>query len=199
LEAVKMGLYKYVREVWKKPKSSLGDLWKERMIKWRREPSTIKIKRPTRIDRARSLGYKAKQGVVVVRQRVLRGGHKRPTIRAGRRSRNSGQKMDLDKSYQRVAEERASRKFTNCEVLNSYFVAKDGKYYWYEIILIDRTHPSILANKSLAQATTKKGRASRGLTSAGKKGRGLGNKGKGAEHLRPSRRADFRKRYMRRV
>jgi len=74
-----MGLYKHVRNLWKKPKANMPELWRERLIKWRKENSTVKLERPTRIDRARSLGYKAKQGFVVVRQRVLRGGHTRPT------------------------------------------------------------------------------------------------------------------------
>ena len=34
-----------------------------------------------RIDRARSLGYKPKQGVIIVRQRVIRGGRMRPDIK----------------------------------------------------------------------------------------------------------------------
>ena len=196
-----MGLYKYIREVWKKPKSSLGSLWTERLIKWRREESTTRIEKPTRLDRARSLGYRAKPGIIMIRQRVLRGGHKRPTIRAGRRSRNFGQRMDLDKSYQRVAEERASAKFTNCTVLNSYWVAKDGKYYWYEIILVDRTHPAIVSDKTLSWITEKqhKSRAFRGLTSTGRKNRGLRHKGKGAEHLRPSKTANFKRKYLKKA
>src|SRR3990167_3868695 len=69
----KMGMYQYIREAWKKPKENLGSLWQERLIKWRQEPATIRIERPTRLDRARSFGYKAKQGYVMVRQRVNRG------------------------------------------------------------------------------------------------------------------------------
>ena len=85
-----MGVYKYVREIWKNPKENLGDLWKERLIAWRRETATEVIEHPTRIDRARSLGFKAKQGFLMVRQRVPRGGHKRQVWRRkGRRSINT--------------------------------------------------------------------------------------------------------------
>lgn len=189
-----MGMYKYIRDLWKKPKSSLGDVWKQRLINWRKDPVTVRLERPTRLDRARSLGYKPKQGIIVVRQRLKRGGRKRPTIRKGRRSKHFGQRKILDKSYQQVAEERVSKKYLNCEVLNSYYVAKDGLYYWYEVILLDRSHPQVLADKNLAGVAAKKGRAERGLTSAGRKSRGLRNKGKGAEKLRPSRTSNYLRR-----
>ena len=41
------------------------ELWKDRLLKWRREPVTVKLEHPTRIDRARSLGFKAKKGVFI--------------------------------------------------------------------------------------------------------------------------------------
>jgi len=191
-----MGYLKYMREAWKKPKTS--EHWKARLIKWRREPVTVKLDNPTRIDRARSLGYKAKQGFIVVRQRVNRGGHTRVKPAGGRKPRKSRRRMVLDKSYQRICEERAAKKFVNCEVLNSYWVARDGKHYWYEVILVDRAHPVIKADKNISWITKKthKGRAERGLTSIGKKGRGLRRKGKGAEKLRPSK-AAVHKRKMR--
>jgi len=168
-----MGLYKYVREMWKKPHDN--ELWQPRLIAWRRENSTVKLDRPTRIDRARSLGYKAKQGYVIVRQRVLRGGHTRPQIKGGRRPKRYGTRLNLDKSYQVIAEERAQKSFENLSVLNSYWVAQDGKYYWYEIILVDPNHPVIKADPRINWITAKKhsSRVFHGKTSAGKKSRGL--------------------------
>lgn len=191
-----MGLYKHVRELWKNPKKNLGSLWKERLIKWRREASTVRIERPTRIDRARSLGYRAKEGIIVVRQRVIRGGRQRAKIRKGRRPKHYRRRKIVGKSYQSIAEERSARKYPNCEVLNSYFVAEDGRYRWFEIILIDKNHPAILKDKKLKWITEFKhtGRVYRGLTAAGKRSRGiLTHKGKGAEKLRPSLRAKQRK------
>jgi large subunit ribosomal protein L15e len=91
-------------------------------------------------------------------------------------------------NYQEIAERRAVSKFVNCEVLNSYEVAKDGAHYWYEVILVDPNHPAIKADKHyawLSQGANKR-RAFRGITSAGRKSRGLRNKGKGAEKIRPS-------------
>ena len=38
----------------------------QRMAQWRREPVNCRIERPTRLDAARRMGYKAKQGVVLI-------------------------------------------------------------------------------------------------------------------------------------
>ena len=180
-----MSMYKYIRDLWKQPKANMPELWRERLISWRKLGSTVRIERPTRIDRARSLGYKAKPGFIIVRQRLLRGGHVRSRARK-RRSRNMGMRVPLAKSLQVVAEARANRKYPNCEVLNSYFVAKDGKYYWYEVILVDKNHPQILSDRRISWISSNKhkGRVHRGLTSAGKRSRGLFTKGKGSEKLR---------------
>jgi len=186
-----MSLYKQVRELWKKPKQN--ELWRERLIAWRKEPTTVKLERPTRIDRARSLGYKAKQGYIVVRQRVLRGGHTRPQIKGGRRPKRYGTRLSLRKNYQQISEERAQKKYVNLVVLNSYWVAEDGKHYWYEIILVDPDHPVIKADKKINWISEDRKRVFHGRTSAGKKTRGMRGKGKGFEKARPSRRANLRK------
>ena len=187
-----MGMYKYVREAWKKPMEGLGPVWKERLILWRREPATVRTERPTRIDRARSLGYKAKPGFVIVRQRVDRGGRLTENPRHPRRPKAMSRRKDLTISYQVIAENRVARKYPNCEVLNSYFVCRDGMNIWYEVILVDVMNPSILADPKLNWMVYHKGRSERGLTSAGRKGRGLRHKGKGAEKVRPSLRAHHR-------
>src|SRR3989344_8379016 len=96
-----MGYQKYVKQAWNKKPAP--ELKRERLIAWRREPTTIRIDRPTRPDRAHSLGYKAKQGFIVVRQRVLRGGHMRPTIQGGRRPKTSRTRLVLDINYQMIA------------------------------------------------------------------------------------------------
>ena len=168
-----MGLYQQVRKTWKKPQVNLGALWKERLIAWRQEDSTVRIERPTRIDRARSLGYKAKQGFIIVRQRVLRGGHERPQIKGGRRSKRFGRNLTLWKNYQQIAEERVQKEFENMVVLNSYWVARDGKNYWFEVILIDPDHPVIKSDPHLQGITHHRSRVFHGQTSAGKRSRGL--------------------------
>ena len=190
-----MGLYKYIGNLWKKPTDEFTKLNRERLILWRREPVTVRIARPTRLDRARTLGYRPKSGVIVVRQRTDRGGRKRPDIKGGRRSKHARQIKILDKTYQSVAEDRASRKYPNMEVVNSYFVGKDGIHYWHEVILADKQRPDIINDKNLNPIVQRRRRALRGLTSAGRKSRGLRHKGKGAEKLRPSRTANVKRKY----
>lgn len=184
-----MGMYSYIKEAWHKPKQGLGDIWYDRLVQWRKEPPTIRIERPTRLDRARELGYRAKPGILVVRQRLSRGTHRRERRFGGRVPRKFGVRMNLEQNYQWICEQRVARRYPNCEVLNSYWVAKDGKHYWYEVIIVDKSHPAILADKTLhwVAAPANRGRVFRGLTSAGRKARGLRNKGKGAEKARPSK------------
>ncbi len=186
-------LYRYVGEAWASPgESYVSELLRQRKILWRRAPAIERVERPTRIDRARALGYKAKPGFVVVRARVRRGGLRKHTIRAGRRPKRKGiSKITMAKGLQRIAEERVARKYPNMEVLNSYWVGEDGRYKYYEAILVDPQHPAVKADKKVSWllGPANSGRAFRGLTSAGKKGRGLRKRGKGAEKVRPSIRA----------
>jgi len=186
-----MGYLKYVREAWKKPNK---ELLKERLLKWRREPVTLRIKRPTRIDRARSLGYKAKQGFIIVRQRVNKGTNQNPRLRKARRPKTRSNKKVLWMNFRLIAEQKAERAYVNCTALNSYWVGEDGNSIWHEVILVDRMHPQILADSNINWILDKKNRAARGLTSAGRKSRGLRNKGKGAEKVRPSRTANLKRR-----
>ncbi len=173
-------MYKFLAQLWKKPKEGLGEVYKENIVRWRSEPGVTRAARPTRLDRARSLGYKAKQGVAVVRVRVKRGGRKTPKRAGGRRPKRAGRFFTLNKPMQQIAEEKAARKYKNMQVLNSYWVGEDGKYKWYEVILVDPSHPGIKHDKDLRWIVSGKhtGRASRGLTSSGKKSRGLKHKGK---------------------
>lgn len=183
-----MGYLKYLKEAWKKPRENLGQAHKDRIFQWRRENSIERLDNPTRIDRARALGYKAKQGFVMARVRVIRGGKNNPRIHRGRDSGNLTTRIDNAQSYQQVCEKRAEKRFPNLEVLNSYWIAQDEKYIWYEIIMLDPYHPQVLSDKHVSWIVSSKHtkRASRGLTSAAKKSRGLRNKGMGAEKVRPS-------------
>jgi len=185
--------YKYIAEAWVSPeKSYVKELLRQRLMIWRKQKAVTRIEKPTRLDRARKLGYKAKQGFVVVRVRVRRGGLRKARPRAGRRPKRMGvKKYKPAKSLKLIAEERAARKFPNLEVLNSYWVGEDGRYKWFEVILVDPHHPVIQSDPKINWICQKqhKGRVFRGLTSAGKKVRGLRRKGRGAEKMRPSRKA----------
>jgi len=183
--------YKYMAEAWKRPEASfVKEIMKQRAIEWRQQSTIVRVERPTRLDRARKLGYKAKQGFVIVRVRVRRGWLKRSRPKAGRRPKRMGvTKTKLAKSLRLVSEERAARKFPNLEVLNSYWVWEDGRHKWYEIIMVDPHHPVIQSDKNIKWVCDRvhRGRVFRGLTSAGKKMRGLHDKGRGSEKVRPSR------------
>ena len=144
-------MYRHLKEAWKKPQDSyIKVVMMQRAIIWRKEPSSVRIDNPTRLDRARSLGYKAKHGVIVVRTRVRRGGRRKLRPVLGRRKKRMGvTKFTSAKSKQLIAEERTSRKYPNMEVLNSYWVWQDGRYKWYEVILVDPSHPAIKSDKDL--------------------------------------------------
>src|SRR3989344_4122026 len=150
------GMYHYIGEAWKKPGR---ELLHEKMIKWRAGESVERVEKPLRLDRARSLGYKAKKGIFVVRVRVVRGGRRR--IRKGvkgRKSRKQTIRKMLKMNYKWVAEIRAARKYENMEVLNSYWVGRDGKYYFYEVIMVDPNRPEIKSDPVLNWITTKANR-----------------------------------------
>jgi len=185
--------YKYISKAWKKPEASfVKELMWQRAIEWRKQPTVHRIERPTRLDRARKLGYKAKQGFVVVRVRVRRGGLRKIRPKAGRRPKRMGvTKYKPAKNMRLIAEERAARKFPNLEVLNSYWVWEDGRFKWFEVVMVDPSHPVIKSDKDINWICEEvhHGRVFRGLTSAGKEVRGLHHKGLGAEKARPSRKA----------
>lgn len=177
-----MGAYKYINELFRKHDRSL---LKERIIEWRRSDAIVRVEHPLNIVKARRLGFKAKRGYIIVRVKLLRGGRKRPQIKKGRRPKANRRKKIVGKSYQWIAEERANRNYKNCEVIGSYQLAKDGKYYFFEVILGDR---EILKKYPQTEHFAyMKGKVFRGLTSSGRKSRGLRKgKGKGHEKNRPS-------------
>jgi len=169
------GMYFYIKQAWKKPDRKI---LRERMVEWRKSPVFTRVEKPLRLDRARNLGYKDKKGIVIIRIRLNRGGHKRPRPNKGRRSKRLHTRKNLTMSYKWIAENRVSKKFTNLEVLNSYLIGKDGQHYFYEVICIDPTRPEIQSDKNLKflKNPVNQNRPERGLTSAGKKSRGLRNK-----------------------
>jgi len=198
-----VGASKHIQETFQKEFKGVRDnafdyraIQRDRLISFRKEKQTIvRLERPTNIARARKLGYKAKKGFVVARVRIRKGSglHRRPV--SGRRPKRMGvRKLTRRMNIQAMAEQRASRKFRNCEVLNSYYIGDDGKLHYYEVILVDPNAPEIKSDSEINWICEKgqTGRAFRGLTSRGKKSRGLRKKGKGAERARPSLRAKER-------
>jgi large subunit ribosomal protein L15e len=137
-------------------------LWKEnspeireRIIGWRKQNAVTRIDRPSRLQRARRLGYKAKQGIIVVRMRVGTGGMRKQRPVAGRRPKHLGvTRIKADDNMKKVAERRVIQRYPNMKLLGSYFVYKDGMHYWFEVILVDPIHPRITNDKELRQRLT---------------------------------------------
>ncbi|MEM5777393.1 MAG: 50S ribosomal protein L15e [Candidatus Aenigmatarchaeota archaeon] len=166
------GLYQHIKDT-RKNKKAMKEIMRQRLIEWRRQKRFVRVDKPLKPDRARELGYKAKQGFVIVRVRILRGGRDRPHyLRKARKPSKTGVKRFTTKqSLQEIAEQRVARKYPNLEVLNSYWVGQDGRYMWYEIILVDKNHPAIKNDPKInwiseSQHTR---RVFRGLTSSEKK------------------------------
>jgi large subunit ribosomal protein L15e len=189
---VKSG-YKLISETFQDHENSFDSENWSRMIALRKGPTTVRLDHPTNIARARALGYRAKQGYVVATTRIRRGTMNKLRPKMGRKPGNMGvNKITTKKSLRWMAEERTAKKFPNLEVLNSYKVGSDGTHHYFEIILVDPSHPVILADPKInwIADSANHSRVYRGLTSAGRKTRSLRNRGHGAEHVRPSLRAN---------
>jgi large subunit ribosomal protein L15e len=123
---------------------------RERAIKWRKENAVTRIEKPSRIQKARRLGYKAKQGIIVVRMRVGTGGMRRKRPRSGRRPKHLGvTRIKADVSMKQVADRRVLERYPNMKLLGSYYLYKDGMHYWFEVILADPSHPRVSKDKEL--------------------------------------------------
>ncbi|KAJ6695996.1 RIBOSOMAL PROTEIN L15 [Salix koriyanagi] len=178
-----MGAYKYVSELWRKKQSDvMRFLQRVRCWEYRQHPSIVRVTHPTRPDKARRLGYKAKQGYVVYRVRVRRGGRKRPVPKGivyGKPTNQGVTQLKFQRSKRSVAEERAGRKLGGLRVLNSYWINEDSTYKYFEVILVDVAHNAIRNDPRINWLCNPvhKHRELRGLTSAGKKYRGLRGRG----------------------
>lgn len=186
------GTYHYLRTAWR---NTSPETVRSRMIDWRASLAVERIEKPTRLDRARSLGYKAKNGFVILRVRVMRGGRTRKQMGVkGRKSRKQTNRKTLKMNYQWVAEIRAARKYPTLEVLNSYPIGKDGKHAYFEVIMVDPSRPEIKSDRTMRWLTdsSNRRRAERGITSAARKSRGLRHRTPKLK-IRPSLRAWNRK------
>ncbi|MFA5357618.1 MAG: 50S ribosomal protein L15e [archaeon] len=173
-----MGAWKYIKanfqKQWKGGSDddyNYGAMMKKRTLEYRRdERAVVKLEGPTNIPAARAIGYKAKQGIFVARVRVRKGTgtHHRPKNK--RRPKRQGQaRLSRRKSVQGIAEERASKKFENAEVIGSYKIGEDGQKHYYEVVLADRNAPEIVSDKNFKWLLHgQQGRAERGKTFAGR-------------------------------
>jgi large subunit ribosomal protein L15e len=149
-----MGAYKYLSKAWMKRKGTdLNKYLRQEAIAWRRDRVIKRVEFPTRPDRARTLGYRKKQGFIVARVRVRKGGARKSRPTSGRRPKALGvTKFTRGKSLKHIAEERVARKYPNMSVLNSYYVWEDGTSKWFEVILVDPNHPAIKKDHTIHHA-----------------------------------------------
>jgi large subunit ribosomal protein L15e len=173
-----MGVNKYISKIFKNEWKGVEDkdydyksLLKQRGMEYRKEKkAVVKVDKPTNIVSAKSIGYKAKQGIFVARVRVRKGSGTYARPKNKRRPKRQGQaKLTRRKSVRAMAEEKASKKFENAEVLGSYKIAEDGKSHYFEIVLADRESTRVGTDKRLVYLFKgQKGRAERGKTFAGR-------------------------------
>merc|ERR1712139_542202 len=162
-------------------------------------PTIYRATRPTRPDKARRVGYKAKQGICIYRVRIRRDGRKRPDHKGQvyGKPRNAGiSALKARRSLRSVAEERCARRCGNLRVLNSYWVNQDASYKYFKIIMVDPSHKAVRRDPRINWlcAPTHKHRELRGVTSAGRANRGLRSKAHGAAKRKPSMRANWKRR-----
>lgn len=193
-----MGAYKYLEELQKKKQSDvMRFLYRVRCWEYRNKSVIHRTSKPSRPDKARRLGYKAKQGFVVYRIRVRRGGRKRPVPKGatyGKPTNHGVNQLKYQRSLRTTAEERIGRRASNLRVLNSYWVNEDSTYKYFEVILVDPQHKAIRRDPKYnwIVAPVHKRREARGLTAAGRKSRGI-NKGHRYTNTQAGRRKTWKK------
>lgn len=194
-----MGAYQYMQEISRKKQSDVTRfLQRIRVWQFRQQGAIYRCPRPTRPDKARRSGYKAKQGFVVYRVRVRRGARRKQCHSgntAGKPTNEGVNQLKWQRSLQSLAEEKVGRKCGALRVLSSYWVGEDGTYKYYEVVLVDPFH-SAIRNDPQTQWICKpvaKHRELRGLTSAGRKSRGLGKGHKFSHTIGGSRRACWKR------
>ena len=170
-----------------------------RTWEYRQLPSIVKCSKTARPDKARRMGYKSKQGYVLYRVRVPRGSPKRKNAKGivyGKPVHQGIKGIKATRSLRCVAEQRAAKRCGNLRVLNSFWVAEDATFKYFEVIMVDPSHKAIRRDPRInwIVAGVHKHRELHGVTSAGKKSRGLRVKGNFATRVHPSRRAVWKRR-----
>lgn len=149
-------MYRQISRTWQTIfHEKAGDI-RARAVELRKEPAMLRVERPSRLDRARAVGYRAKEGVVVVRARVSRGGMRKQRPTSGRRPKHMGVlKIKSNVSSQSVAERRVSARYPNMKLLGSYPVWQDGRFAWFECVLVDPLHQAISRDYNYRRALGK--------------------------------------------
>jgi len=140
-----------MNRLWREKPPTLKALMRNRLVVWRRERSIEREERPIRLDRARQLGYRTKQGYIVLRVKVRRGGFQKPRPRAGRRPKASGVvRHKVNVSMKEEALNRVRRRYPNLQPLGAYPLADDSLYRWFEVVAIDSHHPAVVSDRNIS-------------------------------------------------
>lgn len=97
-----------MQELWRKKQSdAMRFLLRVRCWQYRQLSAIHRAPRPTRPEKARRIGYRAKQGFLIYRVRVRRGGRKRPVPKGatyGKPTNQGVNQLKFQRSLQNVAE-----------------------------------------------------------------------------------------------
>lgn len=193
-----MGAFSYLRELYTKKQSDvMRFILRLRCWEYRQLPELVRLTHPTRPDKARKMGYKAKQGYIIYRIRVRKGSRRRvakKNVLAGKPRTHHIYKLTPSLNLQSIAENKAGKALPALRLLNSYWINQDGAYKYYECIFVDPVHPAIQHDAKINWIcnSLQKRRETRGLTAVGVKHRGLIGSGTGYRKIRPSRYADWK-------
>jgi large subunit ribosomal protein L15e len=195
-----MGVYKFMQELSRKKQSDvMRFVLRIRCWQYRQLNKVVRVPSSGRPDKARRLGYKNTQGFVIYRVRIRRGGRKRPVAKGctyGKPKSHGVNQLKPVRNLQAIAEGRLGKRLGGLRVLNSYWVAQDSSYKYYEVILVDTFHQAIRNDPKVNWIcnAVQKHRELRGKTSANRKSRGLGKGHRYTQTIGGSRRAAWLRR-----
>ncbi|KAI5149588.1 large subunit ribosomal protein L15e [Enteropsectra breve] len=195
-----MSFAQILREIHRKRQSDvMRYLMRLAIVEARQRDTVHRKERPTFLERARKLGYKAKNGYVVYCARVKKGDAVRTRYNNGNtrgKCVNAGiHQIKPGLSKQTSAEHIVGQKCTNMRVLSSYCLGADFMHKYYEVILVDPNHNAIRNDYKINWIcnSVHKRRECRSLTTSGRKSRGLGKGPKFNNTIGGSARACWRR------
>lgn len=197
-----MSFVSLLREIHRKKQSDvMRYLQRINIVKARQFEEVHRQEKPTFLERARTLGYKAKRGYTIFNVRVKKGNYPRQLKYNNGNTRgkcvNAGlYQIKPSLSKQVEAEIKVGKQVPNLRVLNSYWIGQDYMYKHFQVICIDPCMVEIRNDPKINWICkpVHKHREARALTSAGKKTRGLGKGPKFNNTIGGSRRTCWKKR-----
>ncbi|XP_046408353.1 60S ribosomal protein L15-like [Ischnura elegans] len=173
-----MGVYEYMQELYRNKRSDvMRFLLRTRCLQYRQSSKMHPVPRLSRRGKARRLGYRAKQGFVIFRiggRGVGRESAVPKGCTCGKAKSHGVNQSNSNRNLQSIAEKRVGRRCGGLRALNSYWVALDSTYKYFEVILVDPSHKAIRRDTKFSWIcnAVHKHKELRGKTSAGRKTRG---------------------------